>query len=30
MMKLRNVSSLDCYTAAFGSFLFVSPWIFAY
>lgn len=30
MMKLRNVSALDCYTAAFGSFLFVSPWIFAY
>jgi hypothetical protein len=29
-MRLRHVSALDCYTAAFGIFLFVSPWVFAY
>jgi hypothetical protein len=29
-MRLRRASALDCYTAAFGLFLFVSPWLFAY
>ena len=29
-MKWRHQSALDCYTAAFGLFLFVSPWLFAY
>ena len=29
-MKWRRQSALDFYTAAFGLFLFVSPWLFAY
>jgi hypothetical protein len=29
-MKLRHESALDFYTVAFGLFLFVSPWLFAY
>ena len=29
-MKLRRESALDFYTVAFGLFLFVSPWLFAY
>ena len=29
-MRLRRESALDCYTVAFGLFLFVSPWLFAY
>ncbi|SDT55195.1 SPW repeat protein [Bradyrhizobium canariense] len=29
-MKLRGISALDCYTMAFGLFLFISPWLFAY
>jgi uncharacterized membrane protein len=29
-MKWRRESALDFYTAAFGLFLFVSPWLFAY
>jgi hypothetical protein len=29
-MKLRRIAVLDCYTGAFGLFLFVSPWLFAY
>lgn len=29
-MKLRRVAALDCYEIAFGLFLFVSPWLFAY
>jgi SPW repeat len=29
-MKLRRESALDLYTVAFGLFLFVSPWLFAY
>jgi hypothetical protein len=29
-MTLRRTSALDCYAAAFGLFLFVSPWLFAY
>jgi SPW repeat len=29
-MKLRRIAALDCYTTAFGLFLFVSPWLFAY
>ncbi len=29
-MKFRRISALDCYTVAFGLFLFVSPWLFAY
>ena len=29
-MKFRRVAALDCYTGAFGLFLFVSPWLFAY
>jgi hypothetical protein len=29
-MKLRRIAALDCYTGAFGLFLFVSPWLFAY
>jgi hypothetical protein len=29
-MKFRRVSALDCYAVAFGLFLFVSPWLFAY
>jgi hypothetical protein len=29
-MKIRRIAALDCYTGAFGLFLFVSPWLFAY
>ena len=29
-MKFRRISALDCYAVAFGLFLFVSPWLFAY
>ena len=29
-MRWRRKSALDFYTAAFGLFLFVSPWLFAY
>ncbi|HUN99776.1 MAG TPA: SPW repeat protein [Bradyrhizobium sp.] len=29
-MKLRRIAALDCYTGAFGLFLFISPWLFAY
>jgi hypothetical protein len=29
-MKWRRLSALDFYTAAFGLFLLVSPWLFAY
>ena len=29
-MRWRRESALDVYTAAFGLFLFVSPWLFAY
>jgi SPW repeat len=29
-MRLRRIAALDCYTGAFGLFLFVSPWLFAY
>ena len=29
-MRWRRQSALDFYTAAFGLFLFVSPWLFAY
>jgi predicted MFS family arabinose efflux permease len=29
-MKFRRTSALDCYALAFGVFLFVSPWLFAY
>src|ERR1700760_982635 len=29
-MKFRRTSALDCYAVAFGLFLFVSPWLFAY
>jgi hypothetical protein len=29
-MKVRRIAALDCYTGAFGLFLFVSPWLFAY
>jgi hypothetical protein len=29
-MRWRRESALDFYTAAFGLFLFVSPWLFAY
>ena len=29
-MKFRRASALDCYAVAFGLFLFVSPWLFAY
>jgi hypothetical protein len=30
LMRFRRESALDCYTVAFGLFLFVSPWLFAY
>ena len=29
-MRWRRESALDFYSAAFGLFLFVSPWLFAY
>lgn len=29
-MKFRRISALDFYAAAFGLFLFASPWLFAY
>ena len=29
-MTFRRISALDCYAAAFGLFLFASPWLFAY
>jgi hypothetical protein len=29
-MTFRRISALDCYAVAFGLFLFVSPWLFAY
>ena len=29
-MRWRRQFALDFYTAAFGLFLFVSPWLFAY
>jgi hypothetical protein len=29
-MRLRRESALDFYTVAFGLFVFVSPWLFAY
>ena len=29
-MKIRRIAALDCYTGAFGLFLFVSPSLFAY
>ena len=29
-MKRRQISTLDFYEIAFGLFLFVSPWLFAY
>jgi hypothetical protein len=29
-MTFRRTSALDCYAVAFGLFLFVSPWLFAY
>lgn len=29
-MTFRRISTLDCYEVAFGLFLFVSPWLFAY
>ncbi|HEY3791940.1 MAG TPA: SPW repeat protein [Bradyrhizobium sp.] len=29
-MKFRRTSALDCYAVAFGLFLFISPWLFAY
>jgi hypothetical protein len=29
-MKIRRIAALDCYTGAFGLFLFISPWLFAY
>ena len=29
-MRMRRISTLDCYEVAFGLFLFVSPWLFAY
>ena len=29
-MRLRRASALDVYEVAFGLFLFVSPWLFAY
>jgi SPW repeat len=29
-MKIRRIAALDCYSGAFGLFLFVSPWLFAY
>lgn len=29
-MRLRRTSTLDAYEIAFGVFLFISPWLFAY